>query len=125
GSIAAAELDTKGWTTHEWLHFLGNLPDDINAKQLRELDEAFDLTAAKNNVVARSWLKNAIRADYAPAWPRLEQYLTSIGRRSLVRELYEELLKTPEGARRAREIYAKARPLYQIPLQQQLDELVA
>lgn len=124
GSITAAELDSARWTTHEWLHFLGNLPETITTEQLRELDAAFDLTGVKNAIVARSWLKNAIRAGYAPASPRLEQYLTSIGRRSLVKGLYEELLKTPEGARRAREIYAKARPLYQIPLRQQLDELI-
>lgn len=124
GSISASSLETKSWTTHEWLHFLDNLPADISAERLRELDETFELTNVKNNAVAHSWLKVAIRANYAPAWPRLEQYLTSIGRRSLIKDLYEELLKTPEGTRRARAIYAKARPLYQIPLAQQLDELI-
>ncbi len=124
GSISAQQLDTKNWTTHEWLHFLDNLPADIGAERLRELDAAFNLTAAKNNEVAHSWLKNAIRASYSPAWARLEQYLTSIGRRKLVKPLYDELLKTPEGTQRARQIYAKARPLYQIPLAQQLDEIM-
>lgn len=122
GSISARQLDTKNWTTHEWLHFLDNLPADLGAERLAELDAAFNLTAAKNNEIAHSWLKNAIRAGYAPAWPRLEHYLTTIGRRKLVRPLYDELLKTPEGTQRAREIYAKARPLYQIPLVQQLDQ---
>ncbi len=124
GTVAAKELNTKKWTTHEWLHFLDNLPADISAEQLRELDRAFDLTNVKNKAVAHSWLKTAIRANYSPAWPRLEQYLTSIGRRSLVKDLYEELLKTRDGTRRAQEIYTKARPLYQIPLAQQLDELI-
>lgn len=124
GSKSARELETEKWTTHEWIHFLDNLPPDITAEQLRELDRAFDLTNAKNNAVAHSWLKIAIGADYAPAWSRLEQYLTSIGRRILVKDLYEALLKTPEGAQRARAIYAKARPLYQIPLVQQLDALM-
>ncbi|HEY5809453.1 MAG TPA: leukotriene A4 hydrolase C-terminal domain-containing protein, partial [Povalibacter sp.] len=71
-----------------------------------------------------SWLKDAIRANYAPAWPRLEQYLTSIGRRKLVKDLYEDLMKTPEGTQRARQIYRRARPLYQVPLAEQLDEIV-
>ncbi len=124
GSIAANQLDTEEWTTHEWIHFLDNLPSDINAEQLGELDRAFKLTAVKNNAVAHSWLRIAVRADYAPAWSRLENYLTSIGRRSLVKDLYEELLKTPEGKQRAQQIYAKARPLYQIPLVQQLDALI-
>ncbi len=124
GTLRAQELDTKNWTTHEWLHFLDNLPADINAERLRELDEVFHFTEAKNAIVVHSWLLNAIRAGYTPAWPRLEEYLTSIGRRRLVKDLYEELLKTPDGARRARAIYAKARPLYQIPLAQQLDALI-
>ena len=124
GSKSARELETEQWTTHEWIHFLDNLPAEFTAEQLRELDRAFDLTNAKNNAVAHSWLKIAIRADYAPARPRLEQYLTSIGRRILVKDLYEALLETPEGTQRARAIYAKARPLYQIPLVQQLDALI-
>jgi aminopeptidase N len=121
---AAGELETAKWTTHEWLHFLDNLPADLSQDRLRELDGAFRLTASSNNAVAHSWLKDAIRAGYAPAWPRLEQYLTSIGRRMLVKDLYEELLRTPDGRSRAEQIYAKARPLYQVPLVQQLDDLI-
>jgi len=121
---AAGELETAKWTTHEWLHFLDNLPADLSQDRLSELDGAFHLTASSNNAVAHSWLKGAIRAGYAPAWPRLEQYLTSIGRRMLVKDLYEELLRTPDGRSRAEQIYAKARPLYQVPLVQQLDDLI-
>ncbi|MEO7652646.1 MAG: leukotriene A4 hydrolase C-terminal domain-containing protein, partial [Bryobacteraceae bacterium] len=38
--------------------------------------------------------------------------LTTVGRRKYLKPLYEELMKTPEGAVRAREIYKKARPGY-------------
>jgi leukotriene-A4 hydrolase len=54
----------------------------------------------------------AIANEYAPAWPRLESYLTGIGRRKLIRPLYEDLMKSPAGAERARAIYARARPNY-------------
>lgn len=121
---SATQLDTAKWTTHEWLHFLDNMPVDIGSDRLAELDTAFKLSASTNNEIAHSWLKDAIRANYSPAWPRLEQYLTSIGRRKLVKDLYEDLAKTVEGKRRAQQIYAKARPLYQVPLVQQLDELL-
>ncbi len=124
GQRTAGQLDTAQWTTHEWLHLLDNLPMDIGAEQLRQLDEAFKLTASTNSEIAHSWLKNAIRAGYEPAWPRLEEFLTSIGRRKFVKDLYDELLKSAAGAQRARQIYAKARPLYQIPLVQQLDEMM-
>jgi leukotriene A-4 hydrolase/aminopeptidase len=125
GERSAKQLDTVRWTTHQWLHFLDNLPPDISTARLTQLDDAFHFTAATNSEIAHSWLKDAIRARYAPAYPRLEQYLTSIGRRKLVKDLYEDLLKTPDGARQARDIYAKARPLYQVPLAAQLDALMA
>ena len=124
GKRKATELDTARWTTHEWLHFLDNMPADLSAARMSELDSAFKLTASANNEIAHAWLKDAIAANYAPAWPRLEQYLTSIGRRKLVKDLYGDLLKTPEGKQRASQIFAKARPLYQVPLAQQLDEMV-
>ena len=54
----------------------------------------------------------AIRAGYQPAYPKLEQFLCAVGRRKFVKPLYLELMKTPEGRVRAREIYAKARPGY-------------
>lgn len=124
GDTPAKSLDTAKWTTHEWLHFLDNMPADLSSARMAELDEAFHLTASTNAMIAHSWLLDAVRAGYAPAWPRLENYLTTIGRRKLVKDLYEELLKTSEGKRMAQRIYAQARPLYQIPLAAQLDELV-
>jgi leukotriene-A4 hydrolase len=124
GERTAKQLDTAGWNTQQWLRLLKTLPPDVSVAQLAELDAAFNFTAATNNVIVHSWLKNAIRAGYAPAYPRLEAHLTSIGRRLLVKDLYEELMKTPDGAARARAIYVKARPLYQVPLAEQIDELL-
>ncbi len=124
GKRSAQQLETAKWSTQQWLNFLDNLPHDLTAARLTELDTTFKLTAATNNEIAHSWLLDAIRAGYAPAWPRLEQFLTTIGRRKLVKDLYEELLKTPDGKARATAIYAKARPLYQVPLAQQLDAML-
>jgi hypothetical protein len=124
GDLSAKQLPTSQWTAQQWLHFLDNLPRDIPARRLGELDAAFQLTTATNNMIAHSWLLDSIRAGYEPAYVRLEQYLTSIGRRKLVKDLYEELAKSPEGKDRAKSIYAVARPLYQVPLAVQLDKLL-
>ncbi|HTE42560.1 MAG TPA: M1 family metallopeptidase [Steroidobacteraceae bacterium] len=124
GELNAKQLPTGQWTAQQWLHFLDNLPRDIPARRLGELDAAFQLTTATNNMIVHSWLLDAIRAGYEPAYARLDQYLTSIGRRKLVKDLYEELAKSPEGKDRAKGIYAKARPLYQVPLADQLDKLL-
>jgi aminopeptidase N len=112
GRIPLAALPARDWSTFEWLHFLDNLPAAVPAARLAELDAAFGFTAAGNAEIAHSWLRVAIRNRYAPAWPRLEQFLLTVGRRKLIRPLYEELMRTADGARFAREIYARARPGY-------------
>jgi UDP-N-acetylmuramyl tripeptide synthase len=53
-----------------------------------------------------------IAAKYEPAYPAIESYLMTIGRRFLVRPIYIDLAKTPEGLEFARQVYKKARPGY-------------
>jgi leukotriene A-4 hydrolase/aminopeptidase len=124
GEIAAAKIDTRSWTTHEWLHFLRRLPDPLDAARMAELDRMFSLTRTGNSEIAHQWLLMAIRSRYESAYPRLEEYLTTIGRRKLIRPLYEELVKTPEGKERARAIYQKARPAYHPIAVTTIDEIV-
>lgn len=112
GLAPAVKLETKQWTTQEWLHFLQSLPAGLSEAQMKELDQAFGLTKSGNAEIAHVWLLAAIRNRYAPAYPRLEEYLTTIGRQKLIKPLYEELVKTPEGKQRAKAIFSKARAGY-------------
>ncbi|HEU4532087.1 MAG TPA: leukotriene A4 hydrolase C-terminal domain-containing protein, partial [Steroidobacteraceae bacterium] len=112
GKQRAAELNTSQWSVHEWLHFIDNLPKKLSAAQMSELDGAFHFTDAGNARIAHSWLRVAIRNRYEPALPRLETYLTTIGRRILIKPLYEDLMATDWGKDYARRVYAKARPGY-------------
>jgi leukotriene A-4 hydrolase/aminopeptidase len=109
GSKSLKDLPSKSWTTQEWLRFLRALPEKLDAAKMRELDEAFGLTKTGNAEIADQWLLMAVRNGYAPAYPRLEQFLTSVGRMKFTEPLYKELVKTPEGRKRALEIYEKAR----------------
>jgi hypothetical protein len=79
---------------------------------MAELDAAFHLTRSGNAEILCEWLLAATRNGYKPADARVEEFLTSQGRRKFLKPLYEELARTPEGRSRAREIYAKARPTY-------------
>jgi len=124
GGMPATDLPGKNWTTHEWVAFLEAMPATLKPAQLAELDAAFRLTATGNSEIAFNWLRIAIRNQYAPAWPRLESYLTTIGRRRLIKPLYEELMKTPAGAERARAIYSRARPNYHPIAVATLDDIV-
>jgi leukotriene-A4 hydrolase len=124
GKTGAAELPGKDWTTHEWVHFLDGLTGRLSASKLEDLDAAFALTASGNAEITFSWLRIAIRNNYEPAYAKLESYLTQIGRRRLIKPLYEDLMKTPAGAARARAIYAKARPNYHPIATASLDGIV-
>ncbi|MEO6810525.1 MAG: M1 family metallopeptidase [Isosphaeraceae bacterium] len=108
----ATDLDTAAWSTHEWLRFLRDLPARLANDRMAELDAAFHLTDAGNTEVAAQWLQMAIRNSYQPADARLDQFLTTIGRRKYLMPLYGELVRTPAGKARAKALFAKARPSY-------------
>jgi aminopeptidase N len=124
GGASAPSLATKGWSTQEWQHFLGNLPQTMTPAQLRDLDGAFTLTGSGNSEVLFAWLRIAIRHRYQPAMPALERFLTTQGRRKFLRPLYEDLLKQEWGKAEAKRIYAKARPVYHAVATSTLDPIV-
>ena len=107
-----AAIDTRAWTTQEWLRFLRALPDDLPATRLSELDAAFHLTERENSEVAAEWLTIAAHNQYQPAAARTEAFLVATGRRKFILPIYRELIRTPAGRERARVIYARARPGY-------------
>jgi leukotriene-A4 hydrolase len=82
------------------------------------------LTDSRNAEVAHAWYRLALASDYPGLEPALAVYLTRIGRVKLVRPLYTDLMKTPQGADFARRIYAEARPGYHAIAQLALDRVV-
>jgi leukotriene-A4 hydrolase len=111
GRLPAKKLGTD-WNTQQWLYFLENMPPTLSAVQLAELDKADGFTKSGNAEIAHSWLKLVIANDYQPSYPRLEEYLKSIGRTKLVKPLYEALMKSTSGKEFAKRVFAKAKPGY-------------
>jgi hypothetical protein len=109
---AASALMTSKWSTLEWLHFLRALPVEIPQPRLADLDKTFKLSSAGNSEILFEWLRIAIRNQYKPAFPALERFLTSQGRRKYVAPLYADLAKTDWGRPMAMDIYKRARPTY-------------
>ena len=121
----AAQLATGAWTTQEWQHFLGALPQGLTAAQLAELDRAFRLSEQGNSEILFAWLQIAVRHRYEPALPALERFLTSMGRRKFVRPLFASLMEQGEwGQAHARRIYRIARPGYHPVTSGSVDEIV-
>ncbi|MDQ2657916.1 MAG: leukotriene A4 hydrolase C-terminal domain-containing protein, partial [Bacteroidota bacterium] len=112
------------WSTHEWLHFLKNLPDDLSPDQMQELDRFGSFTASGNSEITTAWGVIAIRNDYKKMWPRIEEFLIHTGRRKFLSPLYNELIKSEEGKQRAVAIYKKARPNYHFVATNTFDKLL-
>jgi leukotriene-A4 hydrolase len=115
---------TKNWSTHEWLHLLNNLPASLSTKQMKSLDDENHFTASGNSEILCVWLGLAIKNNYTPAYPKLEQFLVNTGRRKFLTPLYTELIKTEAGKVRAKEIYQKARPNYHFVATNTMDKLL-
>jgi len=111
GSIAAEDIDTSEWTYHHWKRFLDGMPEQLRREKLEDLDQAFQLTAARNNEIAFSWLRIAIRNGYEPAFDRLENFLTTIGRTKFIGVLYEDMLDAGMDDMALR-IFEEAKPTY-------------
>jgi leukotriene-A4 hydrolase len=112
GGRLAAKKFGLDWVTQQWLYFLNNMPGTLRAAQLAELDKAYGFTKSPNAEIAHSWFLLVIAADYQPSFPRLEEYLKTIGRRKLIAPLYAALMKTPSGAEVAKRVFKQARAGY-------------
>ncbi|HEY8468907.1 MAG TPA: M1 family metallopeptidase [Longimicrobiales bacterium] len=121
---AASTLQTEGWSTHEWLHFLRGLDGPLSPERLDALDARFGFTNTGNSEILFEWLRIAIRNRYEPAFPALDRFLTSQGRRKFLRPLYADLVATDWGRPLAEEIYRRARPGYHPVSQNTIDELL-
>jgi leukotriene-A4 hydrolase len=112
------------WSTHEWLHFLKNLPDSLTQSQMQALDKFGNFTASGNAEILTAWLTKAIRHQYHAADARLQDFLIHTGRRKFLNPLYQELVKTDDGKKRALAIYEKARPNYHFVATNTFDKLL-
>lgn len=108
----AAELGTKEWSTHEWIHFIRNLPADLPVSLMKELDSTYDLSNSRNAEILNEWLVQVIRKGYEPGYPAIERFLASQGRRKYIKLLFTEMARTSNGRAMATRIYQKVRPLY-------------
>jgi len=123
GELKSSAL-AKTWGPLHWLHFLGQLPPDLAAARLAELDKHHHLTASDNRELLAAWLEVAVRRRYRAVDDRLRWFLTTIGRRKFLTPLYLALLEADGGGERARSIYEAARSTYHPIARESLDPLL-
>lgn len=122
--MPAKDLPTQTWSTFEWMHFLRHLPSGLSTTRMSELDQAFSFTGSGNSEILAAWLEQCIKEQYPPAYPKVKEFLTTVGRRKFLIPLYQELLSTPDGRKMAMEIYANARPNYHAVSVRTLDDMM-
>ena len=108
----AENIITQSWSTHEWLHFIKNIPDSITTSHMESLDKAFGFSDSGNSEIQAIWYQLAINQKYEAAYPQIETFLTHVGRRKFLTPLYKAMAKTELGMAMANDIYSKARSNY-------------
>jgi len=111
GKLQAKQFGAD-WLSEQWIYFFDNLDGPLSAAQFAALDQAHDFSKSNDGAIERSWLSQVIAAGYRPAYPRLEEFLSSVGEVKLIMPLYVQLMKTDSGATLAKRLYTKARPAY-------------
>jgi aminopeptidase N len=132
-AAAAAYADSRrvdaqawgGWSTAERLRFIGELPQDLPARELAALDSQLGLSTSGNNEILFAYLERALANRYDPAVPVAEQFLARVGRRKFVAPLFTVLMREGDwGQPIARRIYAQTRDGYHSVTQGTVDETV-
>ena len=116
GGSPAAELDTEGWVSHQWVHLVRSLPVDVDHAVLADVDAAFGFSTIGNIEIATAWFELVVAAGWVFERPEVDaalaDLLTRHGRALYLRKVYTQLAATERGLARGREIYATARPTY-------------
>jgi leukotriene-A4 hydrolase len=105
-------LNTKLWSTHEWLQLLRKLPHPLALDKMQKLDDAFKLTGISNCEIAAEWYKLAISSNYKNAFVAMEFFLSSVGRKKFLEPLYREMMNTHEGKIMGKSIFEKSKLNY-------------
>lgn len=124
GEMAAGDIQTQEWSTHEWLAFLNGLPKGLTTAQFAELDSAFSLTGTQNAETAFAWYMQAIKGGYVPVLPELEDFLMRVGRGKFIYRLYGALHENAQTDWAAR-VYSAARSGYHPIAQRRIDAILA
>ena len=100
------------WSPSETLVYLQHLPRQLDPASCQWLEAALGLSARGNYEILVEWLTIAAGSDYAPAFGRIRDILTRMGRMKYLRPLYTALGKHARTRTLAREVFAAARLRY-------------
>ncbi len=115
----------KGWSTHEWLHYLHLLADTPTIAHMKVLDDRFHLTHSGNAEIADLWFQMAVKCNYQPAFGEMERFVSTVGRRKFLEPLYKGLSQTPNGLKTANLYFKKYRNNYHPLTQESIQKMLS
>lgn len=124
GNGSAIGLQTKTWSTHEWLQFLRKIKHPLPLPKMEDLDRVFNLTNTSNSEIADEWYRLAISSNYERAFPNMELFLGKVGRKKFLEPLYMEMMLTEKGKVMARNIFEKSKRNYHPLTAQKIAEII-
>ncbi|GBG64522.1 hypothetical protein CBR_g45218 [Chara braunii] len=112
--VHVSDSDCATWKWEEWQIYLDNMPQKMKAADLRELDQRFQFSKAKNLEILVSFLTIAANSAFQPCFPMIVRSLMTIGRMKYLRPLYSGLMASGSSAAKelARKTFADAAPRY-------------
>lgn len=115
---------TRNWSSHEWVHFIAQIPDSVKPDQLSQMDKVYHFSTSGNCEILDTWFEKAILGGYSPAiLSSIESFLIQVGRRKYLLPLYKAF-KTTGQIKTARNIYSRARPNYHFVATNTIDQLL-
>lgn len=123
GKPAEDIIPWNEWSYQERYRFISNFSPSVTVGMMSGFDKEYKVTQTGNNEVLFAWLEQSILHNYTPAYGRLEEFLTHVGRRKFVAPLFEAMIKTGQTDL-AKKIYSKARPTYHAVTISTIDEML-
>ena len=120
------QLDSMGWSTQEWMHFIRLMPNSGQFGLMKSIDDMHDLKACGNSEIMAEWYIKAIRNGYLTEAVKLDMtsFLVNVGRRKFLEPIYTALAETTNGKAFAQEVYSKARSNYHSISYNTIDEIL-
>ncbi|MCH9005298.1 MAG: M1 family metallopeptidase [Proteobacteria bacterium] len=112
GEVTLDDIPFAAWSPQATIHFINNLPDDLDDKQLESLDKHLGLSDTRNAEIGRTWFIQVATRRYEPAYAKLEEHLNRYGRTRLVAVVYGSLATNGQDLALAKSMFAKARSAY-------------
>lgn len=112
----AGERDIKQtietWDVTQKRLFLNELPLKLSSEDCTTLDKLFSLVESKNSELKVPWLCKAAASSYEPAYGKIRELLSEVGRGKFLKPLYKAMHENPDTRALAAEIFDEFKDRY-------------